>query len=115
VIAIGQELIVVKQTLPHGHFLNWLKTEFGWQERSARNFIQVADRFKSARVAIWILTYLPRTCWWRLRFRNLLERMQLKELPTASGSPGLLQRRLSQRQLIPSYSRTSSRIVKNIA
>ncbi len=51
VIAIGQELILVKQTLPHGQFLLWMEAEFGWQERSARNFISVANRFKSATVA----------------------------------------------------------------
>ena len=51
VISIGQELVEVKKNLPHGLFLLWLKTEFGWQERSARNFIRVAERFKSATVA----------------------------------------------------------------
>jgi hypothetical protein len=51
VVEIGAELISVKQTLPHGHFLPWLHTEFGWRERSARNFMNVAIRFKSARVA----------------------------------------------------------------
>ena len=29
----------------------WLKAEFGWQERSARNFINVANRFESATIA----------------------------------------------------------------
>lgn len=51
VIEIGTMLISVKQTLRHGEFQPWLHCEFGWKERSARNFMNVAQRFKSARVA----------------------------------------------------------------
>ena len=51
VVEIGAELISVKQTLPHGQFRPWLDSEFGWKERSARNFMNVAQRFKSASVA----------------------------------------------------------------
>lgn len=51
IVEIGAELISVKQTLPHGLFGPWLDCEFGWKERSARNFMNVAERFKSASVA----------------------------------------------------------------
>ncbi len=51
VVEIGAELISVKQTLPHGQFRPWLHSEFGWKERSARNFMNVAQRFKSASLA----------------------------------------------------------------
>jgi len=51
VLEIGAELISVKRALPHGQFGPWLHSEFGWKERSARNFMNVAERFKSARVA----------------------------------------------------------------
>ncbi len=51
IIEIGTELVTVKQTLPHGQFRPWLSSEFGWKERSARNFMNVAQRFKSASVA----------------------------------------------------------------
>ncbi len=51
IVEIGAELISVKQTLPHGQFGPWLDSEFGWKERSARNFMNVAQRFKSASVA----------------------------------------------------------------
>ena len=51
VIEIGAELISVKQTLPHGQFRPWLRAEFGWKERSARNFMNVAQQFKSASIA----------------------------------------------------------------
>jgi hypothetical protein len=51
-IQIGKELLAVKETLPHGQFLPWLKAEFGWAERTATNFIAVADQFgKSAIIA----------------------------------------------------------------
>ncbi|NQT37745.1 MAG: DUF3102 domain-containing protein [Planctomycetes bacterium] len=51
IVEIGTELISVKQALPHGQFKPWLDSEFGWKERSARNFMNVAQRFKSASVA----------------------------------------------------------------
>ena|SRR5579884_1493981 len=53
VIAVGKDLIAVKQVLPRGSFGPWLRTEFGWAERTARNFMIVAQRFgaKSAIIA----------------------------------------------------------------
>lgn len=51
-IEVGNDLLAVKEALPHGQFGPWLRAEFGWAERTARNFMSVAERFgKSARVA----------------------------------------------------------------
>jgi hypothetical protein len=50
-IKIGQELLAVKEALPHGQFLPWLRAEFQWAERTAYNFISVAERFKLATIA----------------------------------------------------------------
>jgi len=47
IIVIGQKLNDVKQRLDHGQFGVWLDAEFGWTDRTARNFMQVADKFKS--------------------------------------------------------------------
>lgn len=47
IIAIGQELQEAKARLPHGHFGAWLAAEFEMAERTARNFMQVAERFGS--------------------------------------------------------------------
>jgi hypothetical protein len=44
-IAVGNELLAVKHELSHGHFGPWLRAEFGWTERTARNFMTVAQRF----------------------------------------------------------------------
>lgn len=44
---IGLKLIQVKTRLGHGRFGRWLQDEFGWTERTAQNFMRVADRFKS--------------------------------------------------------------------
>lgn len=44
-ILVGEELRAVKQALPHGGFGPWLRAEFGWTERTARNFMIVAERF----------------------------------------------------------------------
>src|SRR5947209_14037837 len=51
-IEVGSDLLAVKEALDHGQFGAWLRSEFGWAERTARNFMSVAERFgKSARVA----------------------------------------------------------------
>src|SRR5271168_3892780 len=44
-IVIGQQLLAVKQALPHGQFGPWLQLEFGWKEGTARNFMAVAAAF----------------------------------------------------------------------
>lgn len=51
IIDIGNKLIEVKAQLGHGNFGSWLDAEFGWAERTARSFIQVAEKFKSANFA----------------------------------------------------------------
>lgn len=51
VFDIGQKLSDIKARLGHGHFLNWLKAEFEWSERTAYNFIQVYQTFKFANIA----------------------------------------------------------------
>jgi len=54
VITIGANLIAAKRRLDHGQFGPWLETEFQWSERSARNYMKVAEAFagKSATVAV---------------------------------------------------------------
>ena len=51
IIEIGQKLIEVKTRLGHGLFGAWLHNEFEWSERTAQNFMTVAEVFKSATVA----------------------------------------------------------------
>jgi DUF3102 family protein len=48
IVAIGEQLVRVKDALGHGHYLPWLKAEFGWSERQARNFVQAHEWVKSA-------------------------------------------------------------------
>ena len=43
--------LAFKEALEHGHFGPWLKAEFGWGERTAQNFMSVAERFKFAKIA----------------------------------------------------------------
>jgi hypothetical protein len=51
IIEVGNDLLAVKGALEHGQFGPWLKAEFGWSERTAQNFMSVAERFKSATIA----------------------------------------------------------------
>lgn len=45
VVSIGEELLVVKERLPHGMFGKWLDHHFGWTDRAARMFIGAAEVF----------------------------------------------------------------------
>lgn len=45
IIEIGRHLIAVKSEIGHGHFLPWIDAEFGWSDRTARNFMYVAEEF----------------------------------------------------------------------
>lgn len=47
IIEIGQKLIEVKGRIGHGAFGGWLAAEFEWHENTARNFMRVAEHFKS--------------------------------------------------------------------
>jgi hypothetical protein len=59
VIEIGNDLLAVKEALPHGRFLPWLRAEFGWGERMAQNFISVAGQFGSRPAIIADLAIAP--------------------------------------------------------
>lgn len=47
IIEIGRDLIAMKERLAHGQFLPWIEAEFGMTDRTARNFMAVAERFGS--------------------------------------------------------------------
>jgi hypothetical protein len=51
IVEIGRNLTEVKERVGHGKFLDWIDKEFGWGDRSARNFMMVYDRFKTANFA----------------------------------------------------------------
>lgn len=63
-IVIGEQLKAVRAALPHGTWLPWLSAEFGMSERTARNYIQLADAFPSLKSAI--IADLPPTGMMRL-------------------------------------------------
>lgn len=45
IIAIGKELLTVKEKLEHGQFGKWIKHYFGWSHQTANNMMQAADMF----------------------------------------------------------------------
>ena len=47
IIEVGQKLIEVKEKLGYGRFGDWLEAEFDWDERTARRFMSVAERFSN--------------------------------------------------------------------
>ena len=52
VVEIGRELIAVKEAIGHGNFTPWLNEQFGWTERTARNYMSVAEQFASKRKCV---------------------------------------------------------------
>ena len=60
---IGEALIRAKAALPHGTFLPWLQAEFDWTERTAQNFMSVAERFGTNPKRV---SYLPLATVYRL-------------------------------------------------
>lgn len=50
IVEIGRRLIAVKERVGHGNWLNWLADEFGWSDRTARKFMDAADRFGSLKL-----------------------------------------------------------------
>ena len=51
IVEIGERLIAVKKKLVHGQFGDWLESEFEWTDRTARQMMAVAERFKSETVS----------------------------------------------------------------
>ncbi len=51
IVLIGQWLTEAKARIPHGQWLPWLKTEFGWALRTAQNFMRVYEQSKNANFA----------------------------------------------------------------
>jgi len=46
IVEIGGTLRRAKELLGHGNFLPWLKAEFRWSERTARNYMSLAAHFQ---------------------------------------------------------------------
>ena len=46
IVEIGEALMRAKELLGHGNFLPWLKAEFRWSERTARNYMSLAAHFQ---------------------------------------------------------------------
>ena len=59
IIQIGLNLIAVKQRLPHGQFLPWLKADFAMSEPQAVRCMQVARRFGEESKSITMMDFSP--------------------------------------------------------
>ena len=45
IIRIGELLTIVKETVGHGNFGEWIDKEFGWSAETSRRFMHVYDKF----------------------------------------------------------------------
>jgi Protein of unknown function (DUF3102) len=48
-ITIGQQLVLAKEHLKHGMWIDWLKSEFGWTVRTAQRHMSVAEMIAEAK------------------------------------------------------------------
>jgi hypothetical protein len=46
IVDIGRGLAEVKEKLPHGQFLKWIRAEFGWKRTTAWRFMEVFEKIK---------------------------------------------------------------------
>ncbi len=66
VIEIGERLSKARSLIAHGHWLQWLETEFGWSVDTAQNFVNVAaaagkfGNFRNLNVPVSALYLLAR-------------------------------------------------------
>jgi hypothetical protein len=51
IVAIGRHLTEVRERLPHGQWGPWLRSEFGWSDRTARRFMDSHALIKSANLS----------------------------------------------------------------
>lgn len=49
IIEVGKRLILAKELVPHGEWLNWLQNNLGLTRMSANNFMNVAKRFSNVK------------------------------------------------------------------
>jgi Protein of unknown function (DUF3102) len=59
IIEIGRDLLRAKESVAHGQFGPWLQMEFGWSDRTARNFMEVAEVFGPKSEIISDLAIVP--------------------------------------------------------
>ncbi|MCX5579110.1 DUF3102 domain-containing protein, partial [Kaistia terrae] len=62
-ISTGVCLLAAKQVLGHGRFTAWLEAEFGWTDRTARNYMLAAEAFETKTE---IISDLPATVVYQL-------------------------------------------------
>ena len=66
IVEIGQQLILAKAQLRHGQWLDWLADNFDMSDRTARNYIRIAEKFAKTEnvfqfqpAALMVLAKLP--------------------------------------------------------
>lgn len=67
IFAIGEDLLAVKKLLSHGRFTKWIEAEFDMTDRTAQNFMRVAERLGSKTE---IISVLPPTTLYKLSAKS---------------------------------------------
>ena len=88
VVEIGNDLLGVKDRLPHGQFMSWLRAEFGWADRMARTFMSVAEQF-GPKVEIIANLPIAATAAYMLAAPSVPEKAREKAIEQAKGGQAI--------------------------
>lgn len=85
IIAIGHDLLKVKEVVGHGNFLPWVSAEFNWTARTAQNYIRAAEW---AGEKYEVVSHLPPTLVYALSDKRTPETIQVQvRADLAAGKP----------------------------
>lgn len=107
IIEIGFELIAAKKEIGHGNWGDWLKNEFDWTDRTARNFMRVAERFGNRKT---FSDLKPSTLQAMLALPEGTE-AEFIETQAASGKPILNQSARAVQSAVKEFKQTKEAIV----
>ncbi|BCG92590.1 DUF3102 domain-containing protein [Mesorhizobium sp. 131-2-1] len=82
----GRKLLAIKNDLGHGQFLSWLASEFEWSERTANNYMSVAQHFGDE---FHVVSYLPSQTIYRLASKSVCQKVRTKVIAAAKSDKRL--------------------------
>ncbi|TPI58659.1 DUF3102 domain-containing protein [Mesorhizobium sp. B3-1-7] len=82
----GRKLLAIKNDLGHGQFLSWVASEFDWSERTANNYMCVAQQLGDD---FHLVSYLPSQTIYRLASKSVCQKVRTKVIASAKSDKRL--------------------------
>jgi Protein of unknown function (DUF3102) len=89
VVEIGHRLVLAQEHVGHGRWLDWIETEFGWSDQTARRFIHIYEFSRDSRFNNLLNSELPLSCLYKLAAPSTPEeaRQEIASRVEAGGQP----------------------------